>query len=157
MKRRDLMVVSKAISQYCEENFTGDRLAYGKSIAKHMMEIGSFDKILSKFESQWSNDSLWNCVRKSVKNNPKSIKNILKNIYNQRIDIHDLHMKMQTELGESIPLDIFMDFYNTWLFEKARAYVRDIEPQMLKSKDELSEARQTYTFAIDREKSFLMG
>lgn len=66
-------------------------------------------------------------------------------------------MKMQTELGESIPLDIFMDFYNTWLFEKARAYIRDIEPQMLKSKDELSEARQTYTFAIDREKSFLMG
>lgn len=156
MKRRDLMVVSKAITRYCEENFTGDRLAYGKSIAKHMMEIGAFEKVLSKFEDQWSNESLWDCVRKSVKNNPKYIKNILKNIYNQKIDIHDLHMKTQAELGESIPLDIFMDFYHTWLFEKARTYVRDIEPWMLKSKDELSEARQTYTFAADREKSFLM-
>ncbi|MEE3415565.1 MAG: hypothetical protein VZR53_09375 [Prevotella sp.] len=156
MKRRDLMVVSKAITRYCEENFTGDRLAYGKSIAKHMMEIGAFEKVLSKFEDQWSNESLWDCVRKSVKNNPKYIKNILKNIYNQKIDIHDLHMKTQAELGESIPLDIFMDFYHTWLFEKARTYVRDIEPRMLKSKDELSEARQTYTFAADREKSFLM-
>jgi hypothetical protein len=97
-----------------------------------MMEIGAFEKVLSKFEDQWSNKSVWDCVRKSVKNNPKSIKNILKNIYNQKIDIHDLHMKTQAELGESIPLDIFMDFYDTWLFEKARTYVRDIEPRMLK-------------------------
>lgn len=152
----NIITVLAALEKYNSQNFSGDRKEWAMHFIKNAEK--EMDQIIGLCEEQevkYSNNALWDVVKKMTGEEGISLKILLRKMHNHSVNLDNLYLSMNKALNDEIPLVYFNRFVSQYLQPKADRYVKVIAEKRSQAERNLEDAKQELKDAMYEESRFM--